>query len=555
LVSLEGGRTQVGIEPKDVQELLDADPSLLPRVSSVDAETPRHTVNLAPFHLMVTEVTNEQYREFVKATGSRPPQLWGNEAIEAGKTEFFANPDNRQAKFDRKDYWLKNWEGKEWSVAREDLLTPVVFVDYADAEAYCSWAGLRLPTEDELQSATRGNTTNPYPWGTEVAPAKYAVTSELTGLNGPLPVGWIPAGATSQGIQDLIGNVWEWTTSPYDPYPGWKSRVYKVGRGKSQSEKESSPNWNGDHRVCATGSFELPLTADRCTIRRGTQRDQQTLGVGFRAAASQNPILDRAQSLFDKQVRLSSARADGVSFDIERAFGWLRWDSRASEFSEADVQVMLKSLKRVKPENKQYKVPEGYRVITGFHSIVFTPTMEMGSTTDKDMQRASLGQPIQLGFLSFTQDMLSPALPAGTYIVAYRHGGDMPEPSAEDKDKRSKGKKKGEEEEYQPPAWVAQIDLKKDNLLYFDVKTGELAAHVEGQDSPSVASTDPKGALTAITKKEKGVGADGKPAFVQVPWLSISGAIAANSRLKGRAFEYAFEIQPSAGFVDQDWRR
>ncbi len=562
MVSFQGGRTQVGVDTKDVQKMLDEYPELLESVSPLDAETPAYTANVNPFHLMVTEVTNEQYREFIRANeGVQPPMEWASAALEAGRQAFFdsmkdMDPKERQGmSFEPRDWWDANWQEAQWEVAPEDLLLPVVYVTYQDALDYCEWAGLRLPTQEELQHAIRGRTDHPYPWGTDATPGVHAVTGDIQGLRAPMPVGWIPAGKTEEGVQDLIGNAWEWTDTPYSPHKGWKPHKYKVGTGKNKQERTSDPDWNGDRRVCAGGSWQLPIIAARASIRRGTARTQRTSDVSFRAAASVAAAQDKSASLYQKVVRLSPARADGVTYDSESAFGWVRWTSRASEVGEKEIKDLVKKYRNLRPKVDTYAVPSGYEVITGFDYALFTPSALIDTNDVKGMQRDSLGEPLHLGYLSISRAMLQPALQPGTYMVAYRHDGEMPEPEKSEEDPKN-----GEEEEVLPPPdWVAKIDLKKSNLLFLDAITGELAAHVEVKESPEtlqnkkLASEDRVAGLRAVTKKERGQDDKGKPIFVEVPWLQFDVVVPA--KVSKTSWVYRFDVQPPAEFVELDWRR
>ncbi|MDF1837654.1 MAG: SUMF1/EgtB/PvdO family nonheme iron enzyme [Planctomycetota bacterium] len=549
MVAMKGGRTKIGSTTKEIQALLDADPSLLGRVSPLDAETPQYTTTVAPFHLMLTEVTNEQYREFVKATGHQPPQIWGEASIEEGRQAYFAEESNRGTKFSAKDFWDDNWEGKPWEVQDKDLMTPVVYIDFSDALAYCEWAGLRLPTEEEFQHACRLKTGNPYPWGTDVTPTKYAITQEFRGIKGPMAVGLLAEAKSPSGVFDLVGNAWEWTSSPYVEYKGWKQHKYTTGATKrTRKEQKSDPVWNGDRRVSAGGSFQLPLSANRCTIRRGTERTQKTSGVGFRAASSDNPVSDKSASLYSSKVRLSDARGDGVTFDNDLAFGWIRWESRESEFNDEQTKVMLKSIRRIQPVQKQYAVPQGYRVITDYRYFIFTPVEVIEKSSDKELERSSLHTPVQLGYISFGDDIVSPALTAGTYLVAYRHKGDHPGPTSEEKKSH-----KEEGTQYEMPAYLSAINTDSANVLYFDTATGELAAHVPVTKGPSIARGEAGGSMEAHLEKVRIKGPDGKPAFKDETWMTISMRLAGKASRRACSFE--LEILPVEGFVDQPWIR
>ncbi len=549
LVNLKGGRTKIGSNSKDIQALLDENPKLIERVNNLDTETPQHSVTVAPFNMMLTEVTNEQYREFVKAAGYQPPQVWGEAAIEEGRAAFFSNEENRGEVFLPNEYWQTNWEGKTWEVKDKDLMTPVVYVNLADARAYCEWAGLRLPTEEEFQHACRLKSADPYPWGTDATPTKFAVTAEFKGIKAPMPVALIQEGKSPSGLYDLIGNAWEWTSSPYVAYKGWKPHTYSVGTNKKSRRKEkSAPKWDGNRRITAGGSYQLPLSTNRCTLRRGQGRSDKKSAVSFRVASSENPISDKSHSLYRSKVRLSTARGDGVTFNKDLAFGWINWESRKGELSQSQTKSLLKAIRRIKPVQTEYAVPEGYRVITGYRHIIFTPVDVIENGSDKELERSSLHTPVQLGFISFDQDMVSPALTAGTYLVAFRHKGEHPGPTAKEAKEA-----KDEKVEFEMPAYLTTINVETANLLYFDTVTGELAAHVPVTESPKIARGEAGGKLTSYVNKLRIKGPDGKPAFKEETWLRISVQLA--GKASRRACSYEFDMMPAEGFVDQTWIR
>jgi len=346
-----------------------------------------------------------------------------------------------------------------------------------------------------------------------------------------------------------VGHAWEWTSSPYVEYKGWKQHKYTTGATKrTRKEQKSDPIWNGDRRVSAGGSFQLPISANRCTIRRGTERTQKTSGVGFRAVASENPISDKSASLYRSKVRLSDARGDGVTFNNDLAFGWIRWESRAAEFNADQNKAMIKAIRRIKPVQTQYSVPEGYKVITDYRYFIYTPVEVIEKSSDKELERSSLHTPVQLGYLSFGDDILSPALSAGTYLVAYRHKGDHPGPTADEKRAH-----KEEGTEYILPAYLETINTESANVLYFDTVTGELAAHVPVTKGPSIARGEAGGSMESKLEKIRIKGPDGKPAFKEETWMKISMQLAGKASRRACSFE--IDVQPAEGFVDQPWIR
>lgn len=158
-------------------------------------EHPLHRVNLPSFFIDAYEVTNERYKKFVEATRHPLPDDWTNGTYPAGKEKF-----------------------------------PVAYVNWFDADAYCRWAGKRLPTEEEWEKAARGPDSLKYPWGNffGAAPANIAKGPVMAAAS--VAVGQYEGGKSPYGAYDMIGNVWEWTDSWYLPYPGNEARNENFGR-------------------------------------------------------------------------------------------------------------------------------------------------------------------------------------------------------------------------------------------------------------------------------------------------------------------------------------
>lgn len=151
-------------------------------------DAPAHTVDLPAFEMDKFEVTNDDFAMFVDATG------YQTYAEVQGASQ----------------NWRNYAEGKGNH--------PVVKVTWNDAAAFCEWAGKRLPTEEEWEKAARGDDGRAYPWGNEFDPAKANVKD--TGIRGTTAVGSFPDGASPYGVEDIAGNVWEWTASWFKAYPG-----------------------------------------------------------------------------------------------------------------------------------------------------------------------------------------------------------------------------------------------------------------------------------------------------------------------------------------------
>lgn len=195
LVEIPGGRYRIGESGTEVDE------------------APRD-VEVEPFRIMRYEVTNREFAEFIAANA------------------YVTDPERSGEGYVWTDRWrsLKgaNWRrpsGPRSSIRGLDL-HPVVQVSARDAAAFCAWRGLRLPSEEEWEAAARGTESRRYPWGND-APRQSGARRANFGTDAccapdasdgyarTAPVGSFPLGASPYGIQDMAGNVWEWTTSHY----------------------------------------------------------------------------------------------------------------------------------------------------------------------------------------------------------------------------------------------------------------------------------------------------------------------------------------------------
>lgn len=175
-------------------------------------ERPAHPVTVAPFEIDRFEVTNALFDAFVQATGYR------TEAEQAGKTQT----------------WRTHF-------TPDTASNPVAVVTWADAVAFCEWAGKRLPTEAEWEFAARGTDGRLFPWGNEYDPTKF--NGKASGIRGTVHVGSYPAGASPFGVDDMAGNVWEWTADWYKAYPGgadsqFFGEKFRVTRGGGWFDEE-----------------------------------------------------------------------------------------------------------------------------------------------------------------------------------------------------------------------------------------------------------------------------------------------------------------------------
>ena len=237
-----------------------------------DDERPAHTVYLDAYELDRYEVTNAQYRRFLLATGGRPPRYWTDNSYPSGQADY-----------------------------------PVVGVSWDDADAYCRWAGKRLPTEAEWEKACRGTDGRVYPWGETWEPgranvdaagwdfggatqdaaagtiwdAAWARLSLPPGSRGPLlqPVGSHLDGASPYGVLDMVGNASEWVADWYN----WSD----YSRLPARNPVVTGPPWNHCLRGSAwadpAGTPAWTQALSRCAARNSAHEVSDPR-VGFRCA-------------------------------------------------------------------------------------------------------------------------------------------------------------------------------------------------------------------------------------------------------------------------------
>jgi len=538
LVEFRGGTTVVGSTPKEIQALVDEIPSAAAALRVLDAETPPRKVAVSKFFYGLTEVTHEQYAVFARATGHRPLQDWGAQAIEDGRLAWFekmnAVNEQRRAdgesvlreKFDTEAWWEENWQKSAWDLPEDIARMPVTHVNFADAEAYCAWAGVRLPTEAEYQHAVRGSGKDPYPWGDDWETGKYCGTNEVRGHAKPYPTAHFEAGKSAEGLYELSGNVWEWTSSPYVAPDGWKKNTYSVPG--ERKKLFFVPQWNGNNRVVVGGSFQNARWVARCSVRRSTPRDEVTNAMGFRVAASGASGVDMANAIFDREVRRSDHRPNGVTYDPQQVIAKDRW--LASSGDEG--------------------APDNYQIIEDYQYLLYVPLEELGESQDAGFRRDSLKAPAHLGFLSIKEPMLQPALEPGTYLVAFRSAGKAPDPTEEEVEE---GEEVADPETPVMDSLLDGLDLEQDNLLLINANTGERSAAFPIMNT-KFAKGEAGGNWSKIVKTHQEVDPDNPRKQIEISedWLRCD--IRIGTKIRRRALIFAFEMMPDPAHFTHKWR-
>ncbi len=530
LVLVPGGRTRIGITQDELKRLLSIDPNSQNYAGALSAETPQHEVLVESFYAMPTEVTNEQYLAFVRATNSKPPQSWGERAIRTGAEEFQREQDRARAEagtqglplpepasFDPRQWWDANWQGQACEIPAGDERRPVVFVDHAMAARYARWAGLRLPLEEEYQRAVRGDTDRKYPWGDAWDNDKFAATLLLKKKGGPYLVGSFPAGASKQGLCDLAGNVWEWTQSPYTPYAGYEGKLFEFGYGSKVRQVNAIAAFDEVEKVVVGGSFQNGNLMCRATTRRAVGPRTATDALGFRCVRTPRAGVDAARAILAEQlIDALRPREDDVAvvYEPAAATGLELWES-APLLALADQPV-----------------PAGYAVIRRHEEIVWCPVHQLHAIDPGTFERLCAQEgPIQLGFLATSVPLVEPELASGVYLVSFRAKGLPRFLSTEDPEKRL-GRTPPEGA---PLEERLKIDIGFDHLIVSDLHGVPLRAlRLPLEFGPL------KEARLEIGERDQ----------KRVAHLSVS--IPCRTTQKGFSFE--IDLVPEPGRLDGEWR-
>lgn len=235
-----------------------------------DNEKWAHEVEVAPFAIARAPVTQQEFAGFVEAGGYTDPRWWSDGGAWLASTSA-THPL----------YWRGGsgggWQRRHfdgWVDLEPDF--PVSHVCWWEADAYCRWAGRRLPTEAEWEFAATGGarSKSTYPWGEEAADAKKAAT-DWRGL-GPADVASCEDGDSPVGCRHMIGNVWEWTSSDFGAFPNFERDSYA----------ENSEQFFGSRKVLRGGSWATRGRFMRSTMRNYFPPDRRDVLGGFRTCAA-----------------------------------------------------------------------------------------------------------------------------------------------------------------------------------------------------------------------------------------------------------------------------
>ena len=233
-----------------------------------DNERPRRSVELPTFRIGRTPVTNAAFLRFVEGRGYQRREWWTDEAWHWKEQYDITHPL----------HWTD--DGREWRIGgyeRLDPSKPVVHVSWFEADAFARAHEARLPTEVEWEKAATWDqhtgATLRYPWGAEPPAPEHANLDQLG--CGPAPVGAHAAGAAPSGCLGMLGDAWEWTSSPFGGYPGFRAHPYR---------EYSEVFFDGDYRVLRGGSWATSARVATPTFRNWDHPQRRQIFAGIRIA-------------------------------------------------------------------------------------------------------------------------------------------------------------------------------------------------------------------------------------------------------------------------------
>ncbi|MFM8828026.1 MAG: ergothioneine biosynthesis protein EgtB [Actinomycetota bacterium] len=238
---------------------------------ALDCEKPAHVRDVAPFRLDRNPVTIGRHLEFIRDGGYHDERLWSAEGWAWRQGEGVEAPLHWQP--DGAGGWTRTWFGCTEAVDAAEILCHVSF---HEAEAHARWAGGRLPTEHEWEFAARHDPASPddawAPWG----PARHDGRANLGQVSfRPSRVGAYPDGVAPTGCAHMMGDVWEWTSTEFDAYPGFRAFPYR---------EYAEPFFRDGYRVLRGGSWATQSVAARTTFRNWDLPQRRQIFAGVRVA-------------------------------------------------------------------------------------------------------------------------------------------------------------------------------------------------------------------------------------------------------------------------------
>lgn len=233
-----------------------------------DNEVPEHKTYLNAYEIDTYPVTNKQFMAFIDAGGYEDYKFWLSDGWDIVNEKKWGAPLYWQK---MEGYWYKKDFAGQNKISPDE---PVTNVSYYEADAYSKWAGKRLPTEAEWEKAASWNEDlkkkTIYPWGDKF-PSEHNANLLESWNWAPSQIGSYPQGKSYYGCQQMLGEVWEWTSSEYVLYPGFRSKF-----------SEYTDKWAINQKVLRGGSFATPRSQIRNSYRNYFKPHERIPFSGFR---------------------------------------------------------------------------------------------------------------------------------------------------------------------------------------------------------------------------------------------------------------------------------
>ena len=242
-----------------------------PGAGALDCEQPPHERRVAPFRIDRNPVTIGRHLAFIDDGGYAEPRHWSTEGWEWRQREAITAPLHWH--HHGGGTWTRTWFGRTEELDPREILCHVSF---HEAEAHARWAGARLPTEDEWEFAARRDPASACgaraPWGDDPADGRANLGQSSFR---PARVGAYPAGVAASGCAHMLGDVWEWTSTEFHGYPGFRAFPYR---------EYAEPFFREGYRVLRGGSWATQEVAARTTFRNWDLPQRRQIFAGLRLA-------------------------------------------------------------------------------------------------------------------------------------------------------------------------------------------------------------------------------------------------------------------------------
>jgi RNA polymerase sigma factor (sigma-70 family) len=346
---VKGGKVKMGLSADKVIEMAGGQRNLFDFLAR---SIPEHTVKVDSFFCDLYEVTNAQWVAYLEQTGQEPsPEL--------------------------KDFVWKNQD----TCPATELSLPVRCVSCREATRFVRWCGKRIPTEAEWMRAARGDDERIYAWGDDWNAGRFCTNDK----NELRPVGSYEKGKSAFDIYDMTGSVWEWTSTKFEAFKGYKPPKLKLGKKKIPAE----PAFNAQDYIIKGGNYLAGHVGNQLIIREPSMPVNRLDTQGFRCVKDVQP----GMTLFRyAHGDLSALVIGDFEFNTHDMYG-----------------IDITHLSEGEP-----------RVITGYDGLMVCPIKELNTTMARIMDE-SHKKPQPIGILHVTRPLREPDLPAGSYTLAYRH--------------------------------------------------------------------------------------------------------------------------------------